>query len=270
MVAGDGDGVPAGDALRAEAEDIGDEPHAGRGRIDPRPACDVLLEDVVLNGAAELLEGHPLLLAHGDVEAEEDGGGAVDGHGGGDAVEGDLLEQRAHVVDRIDGDTDLSDLAHGHGVVGVVADLGGQVEGDGEAGLALVEEVAVALVGLLGGAEAGILAHGPEAPAVHRGLDATGEGILAGEAEVAVGGRVVGRVDGVEDGLAGGAERLGALGVALDRLAVRTFEPLFFRLAGHFAIRRPSGRVLAGRVRGEIRARQYIPSGGYGGWPAVV
>ena len=268
VVAGDGDGVPAGDALRAETEDVRDQPHAGRGRIDPRPAGDVLLENVVLDGAAELLEGHALLLAHGDVEAEEDGSGAVDGHGGGDAVEGNLLEQRAHVVDRVDGDADLADLAHGHGVVGVVADLGGEVEGDGEAGLALVKEVTVALVRFFGGAEAGVLAHGPETPAVHRGLDAAGEGVLAGEAEVAVGGRVLGRVDGVEDGLAGGAERLGALGVALDRLAVRTFEPLFFRLAGHFAIRRPSGRVLAGGVRGEIRARQYIPSGGYGGWPA--
>ena len=48
------------------------------------------------------------------------------------------------------------------GVVGVVADLGGQVEGHGEAGGSLLEQVAVAPVGLGGGAEARVLAHGPE------------------------------------------------------------------------------------------------------------
>jgi hypothetical protein len=52
----------------------------------------------------------------------------------------------------------------GQGVVGVVADLRGQVEGDAQAGLALAQQVAVALVGLLGRAEAGVLAHGPQRP----------------------------------------------------------------------------------------------------------
>ena len=261
VVAGDGDGVPARDVLGAVAEDIGDEAHAGRGRIDPRPARDVLLEDVVLDGSAQLLDGDALLLADSDVEGEQDGGGAVDRHRGGDAIEGNVLEKGAYVIDRVDGDAHLADLAHGHGVIGVVADLRRQVEGDGEAGLALLEEVAVALVRLLCGAEAGVLAHGPEAPAVHGGLDAAGEGVLAGEAEVAVAGGILGGVNGVEDGLAGGAKRLGALGVALDRLAVGSVEPFLFRLAWHFVIRGPSGRVASRKPR-EIRAGQYIPSGG--------
>ena len=89
-----------------------------------------------------------------------------------------------HVGERGDGDADLADLARGHRVVGVVADLGRQVEGDGEAGLALVEEVAVAAVRLLGVAEAGVLAHRPEAAAVHRGLDAARERELAREAKL--------------------------------------------------------------------------------------
>ena len=54
-------------------------------------------------------------------------------------------------------------LAEGVGVVGVVADLGGQVEGHREPGRALLEQVAVAPVRLGGGAEAGVLPHRPEA-----------------------------------------------------------------------------------------------------------
>ena len=61
------------------------------------------------------------------------------------------------------------------GMVRVVAHLGRQVEGDREAGLPLLEEVAEALVGLGRRAEAGVLAHRPEPPAVHRGLDAARE-----------------------------------------------------------------------------------------------
>jgi hypothetical protein len=62
--------------------------------------------------------------------------------------------------------------------VRVVAHLGRQVEGDRQAGLALLEEVAEPSVGLLGGREARVLAHRPEAACVfsliHRRLGAAG------------------------------------------------------------------------------------------------
>ena len=73
-------------------------------------------------------------------------------------------------------------------MVGVVAHQRGQVEGHGKAGLSLREQVAEARVGILGGAEAGELAHGPQAAAVHAGVDAARVGRLAGQAEIAVGG----------------------------------------------------------------------------------
>ena len=72
------------------------------------------------------------------------------------------------------------------GASGVVAHLRRQVEGDRQPGLAVGEQVPEALVGLGGGREAGVLAHRPEAAAVHRGLDAAGERELAGPPEVAV------------------------------------------------------------------------------------
>jgi hypothetical protein len=49
--------------------------------------------------------------------------------------------------------------------------------------LALAQKIAVALVGFCGGAEAGVLAHRPEATAVHGGINAAGVGKLAGIAE---------------------------------------------------------------------------------------
>ena len=69
----------------------------------------------------------------------------------------------------VDGHADLADLALGARVVGVVAHLGGQVEGARQPGLAGLEQELEALVGGLGGAEAGVLAHRPEPAAVHRG-----------------------------------------------------------------------------------------------------
>jgi len=61
--------------------------------------------------------------------------------------------------------------------------LRGEVEGDGEAGLAFAQKIAVALIGFDGGAEAGILAHGPQTAAVHGGINAAGKREFARIAE---------------------------------------------------------------------------------------
>ena len=71
-------------------------------------------------------------------------------------------EQRLHVVERVDRDALAADLAQRSRVVGVVAHQRRHVEGGRQPGLAVVEQVAEALVGLLGGAEAGELAHRPQ------------------------------------------------------------------------------------------------------------
>src|SRR5690606_5701046 len=47
---------------------------------------------------------------------------------------------------------------------------------------ALLQQVAVPPVGLLGGAEAGVLAHGPQPAPVHGGIHTPGEGVLPREA----------------------------------------------------------------------------------------
>ncbi len=68
-------------------------------------------------------------------------------------------------------------------VVRVVAHLGGQVEGARQPGLAGVQQELEPLVRGLGGAEAGVLAHRPQATPVHVGADPTRVGERAGGAQ---------------------------------------------------------------------------------------
>ena len=145
--------------------------------------------------------------------AQMTGGGRVDGHRGGDVGEREAVEQDLHVLQRGDGDAALAELAEGLGGVGVVAVERGHVEGDREAGVALREQVLEAGVGLLGGAEAGEHAHRPELAAVAGGVDAAGEGVLAG---VSDGLRVVSRaVRALDRAAGGGHEGVWALGCAV-------------------------------------------------------
>ena len=200
VVARDRDRVPARQLLRAELEDVGHEAHRRPRRVDPRPAGDVLLEDVVLGRARDPVARHALLLGGGRVEREQDRRRRVDRHRRADLAERQAVEQDLHVGERADRDADPADLPRRLRRVRVVAHLGRQVERDRQARLALLEEVAEAAVRLLGGREARVLAHRPEPRAVHRGLDAAGERVLAREAEVgrrveAERGEVVGGVD---------------------------------------------------------------------------
>ena len=117
----------------------------------------------------------------GDVEREQDDGRRVDGHRRRDAIERDAVEQRRHVLDRVDRDADPADFARGERMVRVVAHLRRQIEGDAQAADALREQIAVARVRFGGGAEPGVLPHRPQPAAVHRRLDAARERELARE-----------------------------------------------------------------------------------------
>ncbi len=137
-----------------------------------------------------LLGGHALLLAHELVQEQQARGGGVDRHRRRHLVQGDAVEGGAHVVDRVDRHAGAPDLAEAAGVVGVQAQLGGQVEGHRETGGALGEQVPVAPVGLLRGGVAGVLAHRPQLAAVHLAVHAAGVGVLTRLAELELRGEV--------------------------------------------------------------------------------
>ncbi len=228
----------------AVLDHVRDEPHRRLGREDVLLLGDVLLEDVRLDRPAELRRRHALLLGDRDVEGEQDRGGGVDRHRGRDLAERDPGEQRLHVGERVDRDPLAADLALRALVVGVVAHQRRHVEGGREAGLAVLEEVAEALVRLGGRAEAGELAHRPELAAVHRRIDAAGERIDAGIAEVAL----VLDLDGVrarERLVVDARDRREELPLALRRPPVQLLAP------------RPSGVERAAILGGRHRFRLY-------------
>ncbi len=197
VVAGDADGVELRHLLAGVGEDVGDDAHGRRRGIDVGVADHELFEDVVLDGPRELLGRDAPLLARHDVEREHGQHGAVHGHRHRHAVERDAVEELAHVVDGVDGHARHANVAGHPGVVGVVAPVGGQVEGHRQALLAGREVAPVEGVGVLRRGEAGVLADGPGLVDVHGRVRAPQEGggarIGAQEVEaVEVGGGVEG------------------------------------------------------------------------------
>src|SRR5438105_808868 len=78
-------------------------------------------------------------------------------------------------------------VAPAHRMVRVVAHLGREIERHRQPGLPRGEQMAEPRVGLLRGPEPGVLAHGPELAAIHRGMDAARERERAGVTQLARG-----------------------------------------------------------------------------------
>ncbi len=169
VIAGDRDRVELRHVLRGVADDVGDDAHARFGRVDIRVPNHELLEDVVLDRARQLGLIDALLLARDDEAGEHRQHRAVHGHRHAHLVERDTGEQDLHVLDRVDRDPGLADVADHALVVAVVAAVGRQVEGDRQAHLSGLERGAVERVRFLGGREAGILADRPRPIGVHGG-----------------------------------------------------------------------------------------------------
>ena len=175
-----------------------------------------------MHRAGELANVGALAAGHRDIERQQNRRGRIDGHRSGNLGQVDAIEQALHVFDRIDGHADFADFADGQRMIGIQADLGGQIEGNRKARGAIRQQIFVALVGFLGVAHAGVLAHGPEPAAIHGGLHAAGEGIFAGIADVAFLSRPF-RSAGAYSGRIGMCEEVsGSAGVRLSALACRS------------------------------------------------
>ena len=184
MVAGNGDGVPFRNVLGAIFKDVGDQTHGRFRREDVGAAGSVFLQDIVLNGAAQCFLGNALLLGYGDVHAQQYGSRSIDGHGGGNFVQLDLVEQDFHISQGVNRNAYLANFAFSHRIGGIITDLGRQVECAGQAAATVSQQVTITLVGFFGSGEASVHTHGPETAAIHRGLYATGVRIFAGEAQI--------------------------------------------------------------------------------------
>ncbi len=98
VVATDRNGVPLRHVLGAIFDGVDDEFDARVWWIDVFVLCVEFLEDVVLQGASELVGCVTLFFGDADIESEEDGCGCVDGHGRADVCEIDVVEEATHVV----------------------------------------------------------------------------------------------------------------------------------------------------------------------------
>ncbi len=174
------------------------QPHGGGGREDVGAARHILLENVVLDGAAQLADIRALAFGDRNIHRQQDARRGVDRHRGGDFLQRNLVEELLHIADGRNRDAHLAHFALGDWVIGIVADLRGQVEGHRKPGLPGAQQITVAFVRFFGSGKAGVLAHRPEAPAIHGGLDAPGKRVFAREAEFfsIVGVIVSGRQDG--------------------------------------------------------------------------
>ena len=184
VISADGNGVEARRELGAKLEGIDYQPHRRRRRIDIFLLRDVLLENVVLNRPRNLVPVCPLLLRHDQVHRPQNRCRRIDGHRDCGLFQVNPAEENFHVFQRIDGHAALANLAFARGVVGVVAHQRGQIEGDGESTAAMLEQILVALVGLLGRCEAGELPHGVKLAPISGGVNAARVRRLAGVAEI--------------------------------------------------------------------------------------
>ena len=146
VVAADVDRVPPGHVADRVGDQVDGEAATRSRGEDVGPAAQVLLDDVVLRGALEKRGIDALVLGVGHVEGEQPRGRGVDGHRGIHLGDPDTPHQLLHVPEVGHRDADLAHLAGGLGGVGVVAGLRGQVERNGQAGLALGQVGPVELV----------------------------------------------------------------------------------------------------------------------------
>ena len=179
-----------GSSLTAIGEAVRDQAQRRARGVDIGAARDVLLEHVVLDRPGERTGAGALLLPGHLVEQEQHRGGRVDRHRRGHLAERDAVEQAAHVLDRVDRDPHLADLAVRDRGVGVVPHLSRQIEGDRQAGRPGLDQLLKAPVRLRGAGEPGVLAHRPGPFRVHRRVDATGIGIRSGLAQLLFGAEI--------------------------------------------------------------------------------
>ena len=105
------DRVPLRNILRAIRKDVGDQAHRRTWWVHVGTARDVFLQQVILNGAANRAGRNTLLFCNQFVHQQQDGTSGVDGHRRRHLVERQVLQQQTHVLQRVNGNTDLADFA---------------------------------------------------------------------------------------------------------------------------------------------------------------
>ena len=178
MVPADTDGIPERNLFRTERKDIGNDSHGRFWRKDIRPSRRIFFQDIVLNRTSQLVGRNPLLFTNGHIHGKQYRGRRIDGHGGADLVEGNLIKKDFHIPQRINGHSHFPHLSYGHFIVRIVPDLRGEIKSHGQSCLALIQQKPVSVVGFFCSSKTRILAHGPVSTPVHGWLNPSGIGVF--------------------------------------------------------------------------------------------
>ena len=163
-----------------------------------------------------------LFLAGDDVERQDRQHRAVHGHRDAHLVQRDAVEQGARVEDGVDRHPGHADVAAHARVVGVVAAVGGEIEGHRKAHLPGRQVAAIEGVGLLGRGEAGVLPNGPRIGGVHGRVGAAHERRQPGKAARRSPARAVARAVAGLERMASVVSQAGSTGA---RVAGRGLRP---------------------------------------------
>ena len=125
MIARDRDGVEPGHLARGVGDDVADDPHRRLRRVDVGVADRELFQNVVLDRSRKRGRRHSLLLARDDVEGHDRKNRPVHGHADAHFAQRNPVEQQLHVLDAVDRDPGLADVAGHSRMVAVVAAVGG-------------------------------------------------------------------------------------------------------------------------------------------------
>ncbi len=178
VIAGDRHRFVGRDRAGGVFHQVTDQPQMRLGRKEPFLLCDVFLEDVRLQGSVERGHVDALSLGGREIHTEDRDRGPADRHRCRDVAQRDVAEEQVHVSSRVDGHAAMPDFSHTLRVIGVTAHQGGHVEGNRQAAAAVGQDHLVALVGLLGVAEASKLPDGPRPPSVSCGVQSASVGEL--------------------------------------------------------------------------------------------
>ena len=91
--------------------------------------------------------GDALFFTRNDIERQHRQNGAVHGHGDAHLGKVNAVKQRAHVVDAVNGNARHANVGLDARMIGIIAAVGSQIEGDGQALLASSNIAAIKGVG---------------------------------------------------------------------------------------------------------------------------
>ena len=111
-------------------KDISDDAHRGFWGIDVGVAHHKFFENIILDGACQLLFGYSLLLGCDDIKRHNGNYGSVHGHGDRHLIQRNLVKKYFHIEDGIDSYPRFAHIAGHARMVGVVTAVSSQIEGN--------------------------------------------------------------------------------------------------------------------------------------------